>query len=583
MPIRKRPRSEPTEDWAQLQLRLAWPEQASYELIRPIVLFGFSPAERAKQTGASERTIYRKANRFDGHGMAGLFGAPRASTPRALPASIRRALVELTAEYPAFRPHELARICYARFGRRPSPHTVKRVLAEEPTPARVTRRYRPYAEIDDPTERRLAIVRLHAEGWPIRSVAGYLQVSRPTVYATLRRWIDEGLAGLEEQSRAPKRRARKADLAAINAIRKLQQNPELGEFRIHAALWQLGIRLSPRTCGRILALNRRLYGLQSPSAEPRVPEEMPFRAVRRHQYWTVDLRYVDHQLDDAKVYVISILENYSRAILASGLSRTQDLSAFLMVLYAAIRQHGAPEALVSDSGGIFLATQARAIYRALGITKRQIARRQSWQSYIETAFNIQRRMADWHFSQASTWAELLEAHDRWVADYNYQVHWAHRERQDGRHSPAGVLGWVSGTACSPEELHRAFYTTRFGRRIDRVGYVRFRHWRLYGERGLAGQQAALWLYAATLTLQFADEPLAQYAVTYAPDAAHFHAVTNTRLFETRFRSPQLNLWELRAEDWHLVLRLPESGRRRPVGGAVQAPLFPAKAAGMAAY
>jgi hypothetical protein len=40
-------------------------------------------------------------------------------------------------------------------------------------------------------------------------------------------------------------------------------------------------------------------------------------------------------------------------------------------------------------------------------------------------------MADWHFAQATTWAKLREAHDRWVAEYNYQVHWAHREREDG--------------------------------------------------------------------------------------------------------------------------------------------------------
>lgn len=41
---------------------------------------------------------------------------------------------------------------------------------------------------------------------------------------------------------------------------------------------------------------------------------------------------------------------------------------------AALLVHGAPETLVSDSGGICLARQAQAIYRALGIEKREIAR-----------------------------------------------------------------------------------------------------------------------------------------------------------------------------------------------------------------
>ncbi len=44
MPFRKRPRLEATEDWSQLQLQLVWPEQVAYELIRPVVLFGRSPA-----------------------------------------------------------------------------------------------------------------------------------------------------------------------------------------------------------------------------------------------------------------------------------------------------------------------------------------------------------------------------------------------------------------------------------------------------------------------------------------------------------------------------------------------------------
>jgi hypothetical protein len=50
------------------------------------------------------------------------------------------------------------------------------------------------------------------------------------------------------------------------------------------------------------------------------------------------------------------------------------------VLFAAVRQHGAPDGLISDSGGIFLAKEAKRIYRALRIRKDQIDRGQAWQS-----------------------------------------------------------------------------------------------------------------------------------------------------------------------------------------------------------
>lgn len=423
MPPRKRTQVEPTHEWQQLAMLTSSPEQTTYELLRPIVLFGRSPAERARETGTAERTLYRQAARFSQLGMASLFPPTKRAKHRALPPEIRRAIIELKAEHPPLNLREIATICDIRFGRSLSHHTVKRVLAEEAAPARVARRYPPYHQIDEQAVRRLAIIRLHCEGWNAKSIAVYLETSRQTVHATLRRWAEEGVAGLDDKSSAPHQPARKATLRAIATVKELQENPELGAFRIHAALKRLGIFLSPRTCGRVLAKNRALYGLRGHVTAPREAKPMPFRAVRRHQYWSVDLRYLDmHQLGGGRIYAISILDNYSQAILASGLSRRQDLTAYLMVLYAAIRQHGAPEALVSDGGSIFKAKQALRIYDALGIRKEQIDRQQPWQNYVETTFNIMRRMADWNFAQATTWADLLAVHDQWVVDYNYQDH-----------------------------------------------------------------------------------------------------------------------------------------------------------------
>ncbi len=411
--------------------------------------------------------------RFDQEGMASLLvepASPRAEDRRLLPPHLRQLIVDLKAEHPAFRLGAIAQICFIASGRRPSRHTIQHILATGPAPRQTWRRYPRYSDILDPAERRVAVVRLHAEGWSVTCITAYLQTSRQTIHTTLRRWIEEGVSGLADKPSAPKQPTRKADLRAMNEVRKLQENPELGEFRVHAALRQIGITLSPRTCGRILALNRSLYKLPGPTAEPHETRPMPFQASRRHQYWTVDVRYLDmHQLGGGMIYVISILENFSRAVLASAVSRSQDLTAYLMVLYGAIRQHGSPEALVSDSGSIFKAKEALRIYAALGIRKEQIDKKQPWQSYIETHFNVQRRMADWHVAHAETWAEVVASYDKFVADYNYQVHWAHRDRQDDRHSPAEVLGWVQGVQRDRAALHRIFYATRFGRKLDKLG------------------------------------------------------------------------------------------------------------------
>jgi len=556
-------RIEATDDWQQLTLLVGSAEQRTYELIRPIVLFGHSPAERARMTGAPQRTLYRQTARFEREGMASLFGPPKVERHRTLPENIRRHILALKAEHPAFRASEIAKICTVHFGRRPSPHTVKRILAETPPTPVATRRYPPYHRIAEPDARRHAVVSLHSEGWQKASIAAYLQIDPRTVYEVLRRWLAEGVPGLDDKSHA-RTGPRKADLHALLTVKEMQENPELGAFRVHAKLRQMGIFLSPRTCGRILAANRKLYGLPKPARTAHTKTPQPFAAVRRHQYWSVDIRHLDMANIGMKVYCVSILENYSRAILASGVFATQDLSAYLMILYAAIRQHGVPETLISDSGAVFVtAKQAKAIYAALGIEKREIERGKPWQNYIETTFKIQRRMADWDFAKATTWAELLAVHDQWVGDYNYQVHWAHQERDDDRRTPRDVLGWYTGRPVTPEELHRLFYRTRFGRKLDRLGYVRFRHWRVYGEHGLAKEHAAVWLYAETLTIEFADEPLARYRVRYQPDKARLSAVEEPLLFETPYRSAQLSLWELSDTEWLKVIRRPDYAPRKP--------------------
>ncbi len=66
---RRRRRVDPTEDWQQLELLCVWEEQVEYERIRPLVLFGEAVPERARQTGASERTLYRRIAGFEEEGM----------------------------------------------------------------------------------------------------------------------------------------------------------------------------------------------------------------------------------------------------------------------------------------------------------------------------------------------------------------------------------------------------------------------------------------------------------------------------------------------------------------------------------
>ena len=276
------------------------------------------------------------------------------------------------------------------------------------------------------------------------------------------------------------------------------------------------------------------------------------------------------------IYLISVLENYSRAVLASKISPTQNQWDYLEVLFAAFSSAGVPKAIVSDSGGIFYCNQALAVYKALGLKKERIEKRQAWQNYIETHFNIFRRMADAKFALATSWEQALAIHRKWMLDYNHQRHWAHEKREDGCHSPAEVLGWHKGTMYPEAALDRILFATRYTRYLDKHGFLRFSNWKFYGERGLAHQPVAVWIYEGTLKIEYQATTLSKYTVELQEDHRHVREVSNPRLADTPFRSPQLALIDLRPDEWLLYWRTPVSAparRKQQVPGIVQLPLF----------
>ncbi len=310
--MRRRERIEPTDDWDQLVMLFEWPGQREYEELRPLVLFGSSVAERSRETGTPERTLYRKVERFEDEGPQGLFSAEGAKR-QVLPPAIRRMIVDLKAEHPALNNNEITNIIYVRTGRRLGDHTAERILSEEVVPLKLSRLFEPYHEIEDSRERRSAVVTLHLDGWSVKCVASYMKVSKKTVYRVIGRWLEEGEDGLQDRPPGRPEGVRKVDLGTMNDIRRMQENPELGAFRIHAALEQKrgGVEVSVRTVGRIMAVHRNIYGFEKPARSPHQKKQMPFEAERRHQIWTADVRYIKkHRLPvDGYLYVISILEN----------------------------------------------------------------------------------------------------------------------------------------------------------------------------------------------------------------------------------------------------------------------------------
>ena len=143
-----------------------------------------------------------------------------------------------------------------------------------------------------------------------------------------------------------------------------------------------------------------------------------------------------------------------------------------------------------------------------------------------------------------------------------------RERQDGRHSPSEVLRGVLGRTYAEEVLSRVLHATQFTRHLDRHGYIRFKHWRLFGENGLAGEDVSVWVYEETLKIEYRATTLALYSLTFQRRSKQIAEVKNPRRIQTFFRSPQLDLWQLSDTEWLLALRRPEPVARKKQGQIV---------------
>ena len=96
---------------------------------------------------------------------------------------------------------------------------------------------------------------------------------------------------------------------------------------------------------------------------------------------------------------------------------------------------------------------------------------ESYLNWMETHFNIQRRLYDYQFSLARTPAALEERHQAFIQTYNTT---AHQELLKDRRLPpipVTILGAAKGRLYTPEDLVRSFSQALLPRTTNRYGCV----------------------------------------------------------------------------------------------------------------
>ncbi len=558
---------EPMHDFAQLQLQFVDQIQWRYELIRPLVLFADgTPTQRAEATHTHPDTVRTFTRRFHQQGMLGLLPGslevvPRGRAPH-VPEAVRQEIARLKGLYAGFHYRELARILFATLDYRIDHKTVKQLWQQSPSTPAPQLELWDYHTHPDRTQARWQAIKLYYQGWHKMSISRFLHVSRPTVDLWIARFEEEHMAGLVDHKPGPKS-PRKVWFSVMVEVYHLQKrHPDAGEFRI----WSLLARpdLSVRTIGRIMALNKRVYDdipyVHKP-APKKDPHPHPFKAQRPHQYWFIDGRMMDFALDGVKWWSLIVLDGYSRTMLAGAVAPSEASWVALMVLYSACLRYGAPEHMISDSGGAYISEDFEVVCTRLQIDHQTIISTQgeSYLNWMETHFNVQRRLYDYQFSLTTTLAEFEQAHQAFMELYNTTAHQGLLKDRFDPPIPLAVLGETKGRLYSPEELSQKFAHALLPRTTNRYGCVTLHSYHFYVEEGLPKTRVLLWVYGEQLRAMFDNVVIAEYRCRYDWRTHKVHDIREGSFYPTRFASPQGALIPFHPQEF-LVLYRPQSGR-----------------------
>jgi putative transposase len=575
-----------TDDFQQLALRFSDPVQHDYEVIRDIILFDATIAERSRITGVDRKTVSEKARRFLEDGMLGLVDRRTLTDKgqRDYPAVVASYILYIKQLYPPIHHREIARIIGRKFGYKTDHKRVQRFLARHPIPVQLPLPVTGYHQFEDAYRARWTVVRLYYEGWHQTSIAGLLKLSRQHVWHILRAFERDGFAGLEDQRTRPATHPdNQLSLPFLKEVLDVQREyPRAGRFRVRGLVAKrTGREPSETTIGRAMAINRRVHGAPpawatdrpDPSAPDGIVKEMPFEPTHRHRYWFLDYRYlVRVGADDHWVYSLCVIEGYSRKILAGMATEYQDTIAVLQLLSAALSEYGQPEGIVSDNGSVFTSEAYEGLLHDLGIVVCHIEKGKPWQDLLEAQFKVQLRLSEVAFQQATTFEEVQERHATFVGLFNTTPHWAHRDRPDGLRTPVEVLGWVRGRDVDIGVLQCALRHVQVERVVNPRGYVSVQRFYIYAERGLARRRVSVWLYDRRLHVAHRDTLLARYAYQYDRKARRLRAVERPELYHTLYTT-HVELWELDDAQWRKVMPRPYERRDPPADtGARQLPL-----------
>ena len=195
---------------------------------------------------------------------------------------------------------------------------------------------------------KLAILK-SAEKTSIKDAASVAGVHYTTVYDWKNQLESLGEAGfLEYQPRTRGRGIKRISLEKEKSILGTwQNNPEYGPGQVRNQLRRQGITISTKSVRKIMVAN----GYKVPGKRSRQDEDERFEATRPLELAQMDI--LEFFINKVKVYLILLLDDFSRFILGFRLLEEASSDEVISVVHDAMNRYGKMEEILTDRGFVF--------------------------------------------------------------------------------------------------------------------------------------------------------------------------------------------------------------------------------------
>jgi transposase InsO family protein len=342
---------------------------------------------------------------------------------------------------------------------------------------------------------RAHFVALHEEGlYSMTELCERFHISRRIGYKWLRRYREEGLAGLANRSRAPHtcpHKTRPEVEAAL--VRERERHPHWSAKKLLPYLRQRHPELelpAPSTGGEILK-RHGLIDAQRRRRKPVHPGSSPLLTTTPHQVWTADFKGEFRLGNGEWCYPLTVSEAHTRYLLACHALPATTQAGAAPIFAQLFAEHGLPEAIRTDNGSPFASTALCGLSRLsvewirLGIQHQRITPGQPQQNGRHERMHRTLK-AETARPPAANLARQQERFDTFREQFNHE----RPHEALGQTTPAS--GFAPSPHVLPTQLPVPEYPGHFElRQVKSGGEIRFRQRFLFLSEVLRGEQVGL--------------------------------------------------------------------------------------------